>query len=113
MKKVNVLGTEYTVEYKNDDKDNILKDSNGYCDITSKRIVVLAEMRSSDDVDDFQYLQKKTLRHELIHAFIFESGLFNNTYCVDGGWAKNEEMVDWIAIQFPKLLKVFKQAECI
>lgn len=28
-------------------------------------------------------------------------------------WAKNEEIVDWIALQFPKLLKAFKEADCI
>lgn len=112
MKKINILGTEYTVEYKTNNQDDILKEANGYCDITSKRIVILSEERSSDEIDDFQYLQRKTLRHEVIHAFIFESGLFTNTYCVDGGWAKNEEMVDWIAIQFPKIQKVFVELGC-
>lgn len=111
-KTFNILGTEYTVEYKKDNEDDVLKDSNGYCDITSKKIVILAEKRNTDDVDDFKYLQRKTMRHEIIHAFIFESGLFTNTYCVDGGWAKNEEMVDWIAIQFPKILKVFMELGC-
>lgn len=108
-KTINILGTEYAVKYRLDDQDDMLKDSNGYCDITSKRIIVLAERRSSDEIDNFEYLQKKTLRHEIIHAFIFESGLFNNTYCVDGGWAKNEEMVDWFAIQSPKIFKTFTE----
>ena len=107
--KVNILGTEYTIEYKIASQDAILKDSNGYCDITSKRIVILAEKRDEDDIENFIYLQNKTIRHEIIHAFIFESGLFNNTYCVDGGWAKNEEMIDWFAIQAPKIFKAFTE----
>ena len=37
---------------------------------------------------------KKVIRHELVHAFLFESGLSVNS------WADNEEIVDWIAIQF-------------
>lgn len=106
---ISVLGTEYTIEYRSDNQDDILKDSNGYCDITSKRIVILAEKRATDDIENFKYLQNKTLRHEIIHAFIFESGLFNNTYCTDGGWAKNEEMIDWFAIQTPKIYKVFSE----
>ena len=33
-----------------------------------------------------------------------ESGLRNNT-----DYAENEELVDWIAIQFPKIAKVFEK----
>lgn len=46
----------------------------------------------------------KVIRHELIHAFIYESGLSN-----ENKWAENEELVDWIAIQFPKLKKCFEK----
>ena len=113
MKTINILGTDYTIEYKKENEDNILKDSNGYCDITSKRIVILSEKRETDEIDNFKYLQDKTFRHELIHAFIFEGGLFTNTYNTEGGWAKNEEMVDWFAIQAPKIYKVFKELNLI
>lgn len=43
----------------------------------------------------------------IIHAFLHESGL---DVC---SWAHNEEMVDWLAIQFPKLYEAFLQADCI
>lgn len=56
---------------------------------------------------------KKTLRHEIIHAFLTESGLHGNTYNVDGGWAMNEEMVDWFAIQSPKIMRVFEELEVL
>ena len=46
----------------------------------------------------------KVIRHELVHAFIFESGL-----CECCSWADNEELVDWIARQFPKMNKVFSE----
>ncbi|MFD1464645.1 hypothetical protein ACFQ4L_00875 [Lapidilactobacillus mulanensis] len=45
----------------------------------------------------------KDTRHELIHAFLCESGLAENS-----DWAQNEEVVDWIARQFPKLFETFK-----
>ena len=45
------------------------------------------------------------IRHELVHAFAYESGLAENS-----PWAFNEEMTDWIAIQFPKMLKAFETA---
>ena len=36
-----------------------------------------------------------------------------NTHICDNGWAANEEMVDWIAIQFPKILEAFKVADVL
>lgn len=51
--------------------------------------------------------RKKTLRHEIMHAFLNESGLSDDSNRFDGAWAKNEEMVDWFAIQSPKIFKVF------
>ena len=50
----------------------------------------------------------KVKRHEIIHAFLFESGLAENSY-----WAQNEEMVDFFAIQAPKLFKAFKAADAL
>ncbi|WP_461218455.1 hypothetical protein [Lapidilactobacillus salsurivasis] len=57
-------------------------------------------------MEDLEVYTRKTLRHELIHAFLYESGLDANSE-----WARNEEIVDWIAIQFPKLQIVFNQSE--
>lgn len=108
-RKINILGTEYRIEFRKEDEDTILKDCNGYCDVTVKLIVVLAEPNKECDCEDFSFIQKKTLRHEIVHAFLTESGLFNNTYNVDAGWAKNEEMVDWFAIQSPKIFKVYSE----
>ena len=71
--------------------------------------MVLAEPNKECDYEDFSFIQKKTLRHEIVHAFLTESGLFNNTYNVDAGWSKNEEMVDWFAIQSPKIFKVYSE----
>ena len=42
------------------------------------------------------------LVHELVHAFLYESGLSINSLS-PSGWASNEEMTDWMAIQGPKL----------
>jgi predicted SprT family Zn-dependent metalloprotease len=56
--------------------------------------------------------QKEVMRHEIVHAFLYESGLGYSTHIPNCAWAVNEEMVDWIAIQTPKMAKVFKQAGC-
>lgn len=106
---VNILGAEWKIEYKTESEDSMFEDANGYCDYTGKRIVVLAEPRKDDSMDDFKVEQHRIIRHEILHAFLGESGLIGNTYCADGGWAMNEEMVDWFAIQSPKIYKVYTE----
>lgn len=113
--KVSVLGTKYeiiSVEETNDnlEKYPLLKDSSGYTDITTKQIYILKYKNTEDTFINLDVLYKKTLRHELVHAFLYESGLFNNS---NGDWAKNEEVVDWIAIQFEKMLGAFIETKCI
>lgn len=112
---VKVLGTNYeiiSVEETNDnlEKYPLLKENSGYTDITTKQIYILKYKTTEDTFIKLDVLYKKTLRHELVHAFLYESGLFNNT---NSDWAKNEEVVDWIAIQFEKMLKVFIELQCI
>lgn len=106
--KVNVLGTEYNLIESNEANDERLNGRDGYCDTSTKECVV-------DEMQGTEPGMKKNLpeyknavkRHELIHAFLFESGL---DIC---SWAENEELVDWIAIQFPKMLKAFIEAGCV
>ncbi|WP_394967432.1 hypothetical protein [Candidatus Allofournierella merdipullorum] len=60
------------------------------------------------DKGDLGKQHRKIIRHEIIHAFLFESGLAENS-----DWAQIEEMVDFFAIQFPKLQKAFEEAEAV
>lgn len=108
--KINILGTEWTIEYRNANTDLLLKENDGYTD-PSANLIVIANKRKDDDVLDFKEIQKRCLRHEIIHAFLFESGLGPNFE--HSRYGHEETMVDWIAIQFPKILKVFKEAGCL
>jgi len=117
--KVNVLGTEYEVnKYKYHDKPAFEKHKiNGYCDNILKEIAYV-DMSTYPHYEDeteesLRLLEKQTTRHEIVHAFLAESGLCDNSNEFEKGWATNEEMVDWIAIQFPKILKAFQDVECI
>jgi len=56
---------------------------------------------------------KEVLRHEIIHAFLNESGLCCNSSRFPGPWSKNEEMVDWFAIQGPKISEAWKKCGCL
>lgn len=111
-KKVNILGTEYTIEILKRGEDAFLQDHNidGYCDKTTKRIVVRAE-DETNELGNYDVYQRTCLRHEIVHAFLFESGLHQNfEHCQFG---HEETMVDWIATQFPKMQKAFKEADCL
>lgn len=107
--KVNVLGTEYTIIHKKESEDKTLKGIDGYCDSSTKTIVLLEIEEDDMSKKDLITYQKSVLRHELIHAFLSESGLGSCAGQVQGSWADNEEMVDWIAIQFPKMIKAFEE----
>lgn len=111
MKKVKILGTKYTIELKTEEEEPKLEKCDGFVDCYSKKIVVGKFKRDTMSVEDLEKYTKKVLRHEIIHAFLHESGLAENTGSVDA-WATFEEIVDWIALQFPKIQKAFKKARC-
>ena len=117
-KSVKILGTTYTVRKVGYGQDELMTrlQYGGYCDGTSKEIVLLELKTVPDWANEPRECivkkEKETIRHEIIHAFLNESGLGWNSLHVERAWAKNEEMVDWIAIQFPKILKVFVELGC-
>ena len=108
--KIDVLGTEYDVSVLKRDEDKALQTCDGYCDKTSKKIVVKAE-DEDNELEIYSVYLKKIMRHEIIHAFLFESGLHEN-YKKET-WGHDETMVDWFAVQFPKLMTAFKAADCL
>lgn len=50
----------------------------------------------------------RVLRHEILHAFIFECGLDT-----ENSWARNEEMIEFFALQSYKIATVFSAANII
>jgi hypothetical protein len=111
---VNILGTEYGIEVHRISEDPDLKNYNrgAYCDKLSK-LIVIADLSEQEYVDisteqEIDY-QKELLRHEILHAFLNESGLWENSCQPECGWAMNEEMIDWFSIQFPKIFKAYQE----
>lgn len=108
---ISVLGAEYTLSLVSEQEEQRLKDSNcdGFCDETTKELVVkLYERGLLGNLGKLELQEQKNMRHEIIHAFLCESGLSENS-----DWARNEEMVDWIAKQAPKLIKAWQEAGAI
>ena len=103
---VDVLGIPYSVNITPEADDPKLETMDGYTDPSIKRIVISdvnARPEDPEAVQDQDWFQRNILRHELIHAFITESGL------EDAFW-HNEDMVRWLAYMFPRLLVAFKEA---
>ena len=107
---IDILGTTYTVRIVPKTEDEYLDRMDAYCDKTSKRIVVRAK-DENNELDDYSIYENTMLRHEIIHAFLFESGLHNNFKHDE--WGHDETMIDWVAVQFPKILEIFKEVGCL
>ncbi|NCE63736.1 hypothetical protein D1159_03865 [Pseudoflavonifractor sp. 524-17] len=106
---INILGAQYTITQSHNDPR--LENIDGFCDETTKEIVV--ETYEGDDgkpgvKGQLDIQRKKNVRHEIVHAFLFECGLAENS-----PWAQNEELVDWIAIQGPKIWKAWQEAGAV
>ena len=108
---INILGSEWSIDYKTPETDGALSNARGYTNYASRRIVINMSTRGFFTTDEYLFYLKKVLRHEIIHAFLFESGLGKNLEHRKLG--HEETMVDWIALQFPKIYQAFREADCL
>lgn len=101
--KINILGAEYDFNITTEKEDIRLCGFDGYCDAFAKQIVVDGDYNENDpnNIGDLDNFKAKVKRHEIVHAFLLESGLKD--------YGSDEVLVDWIAWQFPKILKIFEE----
>ena len=100
-REINILGTQYKVLFE-EFKD--VMECDGLCDVTTHEIKV--RKNNVNKVGNMDELIKRALRHENIHAFMFESGLgFDWQHSEEFG--HDETTVDWFATQAPKIYKVY------
>ncbi|MBO0447943.1 hypothetical protein JZO76_00170 [Enterococcus sp. MJM12] len=106
--KINILGTEYTIFVNVSEKEkSFMRDNDGVTDFTTKEIfIAILDDGNPMNMQNMHVYEDRTIRHEIVHATLFESGLDHNTK-----WARDEEIVDWIAIQTPKLFNIFEKLE--
>lgn len=104
-KTVNILGTNYMIG----DDDSLFKtNADGLHEEYAKRISMrkAEDMLTDNDSFDLKKLRyNEVARHEVVHAFFTESGL--SDYC------SNEQLVDYIAMQSPKIFKVFQELDIL
>ena len=102
--KVNVLSTVSSIKYVPS-----LDGRGGETDFYTKeiRISEQEDIPAEYKTDNLKEMQRHVLRHELIHAFLFESGM-DQSSAAHEAWAVNEEMIDWMAIQMPKIMAAYE-----
>jgi hypothetical protein len=105
--KISILGQEYDYAEIAAKDDVKMTGCDGYCDGYGKIIRVKNDFNLNDpaNISDLEAYKRQVKRHEIVHAFFEESGL--EEYKMD------ELLVDWIAKQFPKLTKVFRQVRAL
>ena len=115
MNELTILGVTWKVLRLAQSEDPILQEVDGYCDWTVRKIVVCWSDPADGDtncVADIEAYRKKVLRHEIVHAFLKESGLTENSL-ESKAWAQNEEMVDWFAVMGERIHEAWKTAGAI
>lgn len=107
LKQVFILGAIWEIIENASEKDYPnLANADAYCDLSEKRIVI-GEITTEKGYEygDLKRFKNKVLRHEIVHAFLFESGLTQ--------LGQDEQVVEWIAVQTPKMLELFKVLKII
>lgn len=110
-KSIVILGQKYLIKRKD------FKNMEGNCGYTNhySHEICIANAKTLPDFKNanqeiIDAFEKETLRHEIIHCFLNESGLGP---CAHGtgsrSWSHNEEMIDFFAYQTPKIFKVFEE----
>lgn len=116
---INILGTIYQAEYKDYKDDPYFEQARccAYHNGIGKTIVVccadtLPQRKGYPQAENEEF-EKIALRHEIMHAFLYQSGLDTSSLVQDEGWAVNEEMIDWFAMQAPKIVEAYRAAGCL
>lgn len=108
--KVNILGTTYVCSEVDEETEPRITQMLGFCDFSTKEIGIADSLNEAfqGEQKNMLFVKKKTLRHEIIHAFMFESGLDTSS-----DFARDEELIDWMAIQIPKMVNAMKSIGCL
>lgn len=103
---VDILGKEYEVV---EDNEWLLgENADGIAQFYSKRILVRPEQKMLGAHEPYAARSKRfkeVMRHEVIHAMLYESGHDEESY--------DERIVQWIAVMYPKMSEIFAKLGCL
>lgn len=95
---LNILGTVYRVYEALEEDPNVDGRTKGYIDYTNKSIIITTFNKTTSDFADIEVYNDDILRHEIIHAFLKESGLTS--------YYEDEILVEMLTVQVPKMCKL-------
>lgn len=98
--KINVLGTPYELVTA-----NLPEDRDGECDRFRKVMTVRPDSELDGDAETKPEYRRAIIRHEIVHAFLFESGL--SEYGCD------EALVEWVALKMPQMVEAMQKAKAL
>lgn len=117
---LNILGKIYLTEFMDykDDPSFEAASCCAYHDGIGKKIVICCadtiEERKGYPREENAEFERIAMRHEILHAFLYQSGLDTSSFISENcGWARNEEMIDWFAMQAPKIVEAYRAAGCL
>lgn len=103
---IDILGTPYNIKFNTEQEYPKLGNNNGLCELYSKEIIIKTGYEDNPNVfNNITDYREKVLRQEIIHAIFHECGLDN--YCDD------EVLVNFLAIQYPKIKGIMDKAHTI
>lgn len=102
---VNILGTEYKIII-DDEMHRTERDGAERRYLHEISLRPKSDMLDGEATDHERALRFSEVgRHEILHAFFDESGLES--------YSQNEQLIDWLAAQSPKIFKVFTELELL
>lgn len=113
IKEVNILGSTWKIIFESTKNIQFYEHHNGWCDNSTKECHIGVRPELEYGQKDQCEFRKMIARHEIIHAFLYESGIVSSEIIRTKEWAVNETMIDWMAIQTPKIFKVFEEADIL
>lgn len=110
--KISVMGSEFEIIYTTEEEDPTIKGKSGVCYSLLQKIKIDQYIYLDDADGSVAEAEKASkllsllaiLRHEIIHAFFFQSGL--DSQC---SFAVDEVLIDWLSLKLPEIVEVMNQ----
>ena len=110
--KISVMGSEFEIIYTTEEEDPTIKGKSGVCYSLLQKIKIDQYIYLDDADGSVAEAEKASkllsllaiLRHEIIHAFFFQSGL--DTQC---SFAVDEMLIDWLSLKMPEIVDVMNE----
>lgn len=105
--KISILGQEYELRLLSEEEfpKLVSAQASGLAELYNKQLIINKDdtIADKETFDNLKGYTDKVIRHEIIHAYFHEAGLTD--YCND------EKLVDWLALQIPKIANTVSQVE--